>query len=609
LFAIAMMRGGGKTSLCEIAALWAILYGHRLFVVLFGAESDKAAQLLASIRTELESNESLAEDFPEVCFPIGKLEGINQRKLLYQGRRVKMLFTSDKIVLPNIPGSKAAGSVIRSVGIESSFRGMKHKRDDGVSIRPDLVIPDDVQTDESAKSPSQCENIERILSGAILGLAGPKKKIAGVMPCTVIRKGDVADNMLDQKKHPEWSGERFKMMYGFPVNEKLWEQYAEIYLQGLLVQDGNAAANAFYQDHREAMDAGARVGWESLFDADEVSAVQHAMNLKIRNERAFWAESQNEPLPEVSTAVVMLTADQIAGRVNQVERGQVPIDAIRLTAGIDVQGELLFWLVAAWKDDFTGSVVDYGTFPGQNRSYFTLRDAALTLTAHFPGTGLEGRLYAGLKALTTELLGRAWLKSRVERCLVDANWGRVTDLIYKFCRESGHIQIMPSHGKGVGASSRGLHEAAKKEGEERGPNWTIRRRDAREIRHCLFDANYWKSFVYARLATAMGDKGGLSLCGQKPEAHRLLADHLTAEYWVTAESRLRKVDEWKLYPGRDNHWFDCLVMSAVAASMTRSVALPEQGGPVPPRARKRVKFSERFAAKEVERRGAVQSWR
>ncbi|KKL08208.1 hypothetical protein LCGC14_2578180 [marine sediment metagenome] len=55
--------------------------------------------------------------------------------------------------------------------------------------------------------------------------------------------------------------------------------------------------------------------------------------------------------------------------------------------------------------------------------------------------------------------------------------------------------------------------------------------------------------------------------------HRLFADHVTAEYRVRTEGRGRKVDEWKLPPSKpDNHWLDCLVGCAVAAS-TLGVAL------------------------------------
>ena len=37
LFALAMPRGSGKTVISTRAALWAILYGYRRYVVLFGA--------------------------------------------------------------------------------------------------------------------------------------------------------------------------------------------------------------------------------------------------------------------------------------------------------------------------------------------------------------------------------------------------------------------------------------------------------------------------------------------------------------------------------------------------------------------------------------------
>jgi hypothetical protein len=93
-------------------------------------------------------------------------------------------------------------------------------------------------------------------------------------------------------------------------------------------------------------------------------------------------------------------------------------------------------------------------------------------------------------------------------------------------------------------------------------------RGKRAIRHALFDANYWKSFIHARLAVAMGDKGCLSLFGRDPNIHTLLSEQLAAEYRVKTEGRGRKVDEWKIRPeASDNHWLDGIVGAAVAASM------------------------------------------
>ena len=187
LFALAMPRGSGKTSIAECACLWAVIYGHREFVCLIGSDESHAREMLESIQMELVSNDLLAEDFPEVCHPIGCLNGIANRcsGQLYKGERTHIGWVANEIVLPTIPGSPASGAIIKVGGITGRIRGMKYKRADGHTVRPSLVVLDDPQTDESARSLSQCATRERIIAGAVLGMAGPGKKISGIMPCTV----------------------------------------------------------------------------------------------------------------------------------------------------------------------------------------------------------------------------------------------------------------------------------------------------------------------------------------------------------------------------------------------------------------------------------------
>jgi hypothetical protein len=116
-------------------------------------------------------------------------------------------------------------------------------------------------------------------------------------------------------------------------------------------------------------------------------------------------------------------------------------------------------------------------------------------------------------------------------------------------------------------------------------------RGKRAVRYVLFDSNYWKSFAFARLAVPLGDRGCLSLFGRDAQQHRLFAEHLTAEYRVKTAGRGRTVDEWKLRPERsDNHWLDCLVGCAVAASV-QGATLLGTGGPAPSK-RARVSFAE-----------------
>ena len=86
------------------------------------------------------------------------------------------------------------------------------------------------------------------------------------------------------------------MVYRFPTNEKLWARYAEIRAESLRAERGLAEATEFYRQNREAMDEGAVVAWPERYNHDELSAIQHAMNLKLQDEAAFLAEYQNEPL-------------------------------------------------------------------------------------------------------------------------------------------------------------------------------------------------------------------------------------------------------------------------------------------------------------------------
>ena len=600
LFAMAMPRGSGKTTLAETACIWAMLTGAREFVCLIGSDAGHARSMLESIKVEFETNERLLEDYPEAVFPIHALERIHNRAKgqLCNGRHTRIVWTADEIVLPTIPDSKASGAIIRVAGIESRIRGMKFKRADGRAARPSLVVLDDPQTDESARSAPQTRARMDTLNGAILNLAGPGQKISGIMPCTVIRPGDMADQILDRDTHPAWQGERTKLVYSFPSNEKLWDQYAQIRADSFRNDGDGHEATEFYRQHRREMDAGAVIAWPERHNTDELSALQHAMNLKLQDERAFWAEYQNEPLPEDEGDTDMLTAEQVAGKTNGHQRGVVPMGASHLTMFVDVQGKALFHTVVAWEDDFTGYLIDYGTYPDQGRAYFTLRDVQRTLGRAAPGAGLEGSIYAGLEKLTADYLSRRWRRDdgaelQVERCLIDANWGQSTDVVYQFCRQSAHSAVvMPSHGRYVGASSVPFSEYKRKRGERTGHHWRIPNvHGRRQVRHVLIDTNYWKSFIHARLAVAIGDIGCMSLFGRDSSRHQLLAEHVTAEYRVRTEARGRVVDEWKLRAGNpDNHWLDCLVGCAVAASVQGAV-LPGTEAKAS-RPRQRIRLSE-----------------
>lgn len=264
---------------------------------------------------------------------------------------------------------------------------------------------------------------------------------------------------------------------------------------------------------------------------------------------------------------------------------------------IDVQGKALYWVLVGWEPNFSGYVIDYGTEPEQRDGTYRLREIRHTLAVATPKAGLEGQIYAGLERLTDRTLGREWRRddgatARIDRCMIDANWGSSADVIYQFARQSKHSAlILPSHGKYVGASSQSMGDYTPKRGDRVGLNWRIPVMSGRRaVRHVIFDTNYWKSFAQERLAVAMGDPGCLSLFGRNPETHSGLAEHLTSEYRVKTTGRGRTVDEWKLkLADSDNHWLDCVVGAAVAASISGAILFGTETRREP---RKRVSLAE-----------------
>ncbi|MCG3181443.1 MAG: hypothetical protein BIFFINMI_03839 [Phycisphaerae bacterium] len=601
LFAFAMPRGSGKTTLARCAALWAILYGYRPFVCLIAGSQDNSRELLTPIKKHALENPLLLADFAEAIHPLRCLENSSKRQLQQhcRGQLTHVHWGQDKLVFPTIEGdnlpmalreaglesSPSCGSIITTTSLDSHLRGQQHSRVDGSIIRPSLVLLDDPQTRESARSLDQTRKRMELLHGDVMGMAGPGETISALCTCTVTYENDLADTLLDREKSPDWDSERTKLVISWPTEEKMWDRYAEIRRA-----DGPKAATAYYAANRAKMDAGAVVAWPARVDtkAGELSAIQNAMNLKLRMREQFAAECQNEPtLPQTSDAV--LTVDQVTEKVNGYKRGDVPPAATKLTMFIDVHDRLLFYMVCAWEETFTGYVVDYGTFPEQRRSIFTLAEATKTLGRTFPGAGVDGAIHAGLEQIVSTYLAREWNRGgslmKIDRLFIDMGYkpGIVADVK----RKVGGAVTWLSKGVGIRASRKGIADYAKKPGEVIGHYWYVPNvRRTGQFAHVLVDVNYWKRFVHDGLTTAAGDRGCISIFGKEGRAHELLAEHIArSEKWVEVTGPGGTVREWSLLPAKpDNHWFDCLVGSAAAASMC---GVKASGDVVPVRERKR----------------------
>jgi len=76
-----------------------------------------------------------------------------------------------------------------------------------------------------------------------------------------------------------------------------------------------------------------------------------------------------------------------------------------------------------------------------------------TLEQVCPAGGFEASVFAGFERLCDRTLGKEWGSDdggigRIDRCLIDANWGASTDIVYEYCRRSPHAAMLtPSHGR------------------------------------------------------------------------------------------------------------------------------------------------------------------
>lgn len=584
LFAMAMPRGRGKTTLICAAAQWAILYGHKQWVCLIGSTSGSAESLLNGIKTDLTYNVAFWEDFPLACQPISELENDGRKcggQLLVRsddpdGDPVssEVQWKTDSIVFPTVNGSESAGSRISVAGLTGNIRGQRAVQTDGTVIRPDLVLIDDPQTKQSAESPGQNEKRQSLINGDVLGLAGPNKQISGLLTCTVIAEDDLADRILDPKRSPAWRSIRCKLMKEMPFDTVLWDQYAEKRAEDLEAGGDGSKATEFYRENQAAMDKGAHHTWPIAFPDKYHSAIEHAMVIKIDRPEAFACEYQNEPLQPEGLAMRIEVAKAMRRIDNTVARMGAGVGSQTVTVGIDIQEKCLYWAAVAWDEKFGGTIVGYGAYPEQPRRYFKMTSITKTLEKKYPGMSLEARLFHGLSDLVTELTEAEFVAPNgntvtVGRIILDAGWHESAPAVYRLCREHPAKAILrPAFGRGVKATEKPLSTWPKKKGDIKGYNWRERSNPDEGIRFLAWDANAWKSDLYRRLLRDEHDPGAIRLYEvPSPERHRMICEHLAAEHATKVEANGREVHEFKTLPGKpDNHLLDCLAMAAVGAN-------------------------------------------
>lgn len=610
----AVYRGFGKTTIARGGIIWGACYGHRPYLAIGGATGKAAQRHIETIRRVFETNPRLQVDFPEICYPIARLEGRPQRQLRYRGEIVRIVWKGDVLSLPVLPGSVAADVAMTAVSIGSGdVRGPNYTRTDGRTVRPGFYLIDDPQTNASAKSPTQTANRLDVVQRDIIHSAGHHGPPPAVlMMATVIEQGDMVDQLLNADEHHAWTGRRIPLLKASPAAwERLWlGPYADLRraYDPTIPEDklrARRAATAFYREHREEMDADAVVSWQHCYrsDADELSAIQHAANIYI-DDGPFVFASECQQAPEIrgADAEQALTVEQVLGQLNARPRRQVPADRELIVAHVDVHDKLLYWLICAIGADWTGEIPDYGAYPDQGRHYFTLRDARVSLKHKTQGAGLDAAIHAGLEHVLGELLAlRLPPDDHSEPrpiAAIGIDIGYKPAIVEDVLRKLDAPRVLiPTRGQGFKAINKPLREYTRKPGQRLGDHWWVpSARGSKQVKHLRIDTNFWKRFIQQRLQTAEGDRGALTLWGKSPEVHRCLADQLArSEYAQRVEASGRVVWEYSQRPDKpDNHWLDnaaaCYCLASYRGRFPLQAVPGEERRPPRPRRRAKVRY-------------------
>jgi phage terminase large subunit GpA-like protein len=337
------------------------------------------------------------------------------------------------------------------------------------------------------------------------------------------------------------------------------------------------------------------VDWETNYDSSIVSSrLEWAMRLLIENEDSFWSEQQNYPHGKRKDSI-FVDAVTIRNQLNGYERGIVPVEAQHLTAFIDVHDDILYYVIVAWAQDFTGYIIDYNTFPEQVKSYFHKTDRNNeTLQKKYRGSKRLGGIRSGVEDLFKELLSRKFKTAEdtfihLKRIMIDTGFS-YREVEMAMSRVPSPL-ITPTKGVGINAKAKPMDEYPDRDGEIRGFHWLQTKVGKHRFPTVKIDTNFWKTDVHDSFGLTVGDRGGLSLWGIKPEIHQMFSEHVAAEDVILVKAGENEVYEWSIEKsgGRDNHFFDCLVGNMVAASFD-GIKKPHEKNDTSPTHRRRQVF-------------------
>jgi predicted phage terminase large subunit-like protein len=234
--AVAAPRGFSKSTRVSFArVLKRALYQEKRFIPVISDTETQAKGITVSIRVECEHNPRITHDF---------------------GPQKTGEWAAGEFVL-------ATGTKILARGDGQGIRGVKHG-----PHRPDLIVIDDIESDESVRNPQRVKQTEQWINEAVIPSLDPKRGVL-FMVGTLLSKRSVLARMLG---NPEWISKVYRALQ--EDGTSLWpERFPVERLLRIKALIGSVAFAKEYQNEPSDEDALFRQEWIRRYKADDLPAI------------------------------------------------------------------------------------------------------------------------------------------------------------------------------------------------------------------------------------------------------------------------------------------------------------------------------------------------
>lgn len=336
--AVEAPRGHAKsTNFTFKDSIHSAVYAYKHYEIILSDSSEQAEGFLSDIKTELEENAALREDFGEL---------------------VGRVWKASVILLSN-------GVKIEALGAGKKIRGRRHKQ-----WRPDLILCDDLENDENVNTPEQRKKLRDWFYKAVSKAGDTYTDIVYIG--TLLHYDALLANVA---KNPEYEAVRYKGVISFATNTALWDAWERIFTD-LENPRHKEDAEDFFKANEAAMLEGTAVLWEEKlpYVAKPYNGGGFMDEITLKDEMLLLEETQInntflDTTPQEMISYFLAQAGLSKMKLSATgypERKRLPIRQMNVIEAINA-------VHAAWNIKqpffFSGGVFYWGEKPEQEKTY------------------------------------------------------------------------------------------------------------------------------------------------------------------------------------------------------------------------------------------------